>query len=272
MKRKVLLIIGKSDLLIPGDYSFKTEKLIEELTKREDIELVIVGDYKAEHFDYETLNKALYDLNEEQPLTIILDAHGTMKKGYFEFILDLDSKLSSNVLFNLLSQRMNNRAIDIFTPACHGGGMIRDRDLLPAGSTLIALTDVNEVNNGSDFDKISEHLEGFNEDLSSYNLLQLFLSKCLKNRFHPHIGISGGNDYSLDDMLKSYISKPLYFDSSHFESLGLQKEYKEVFDKIVSSKSEWSIYAAEYGLALSIVLNDLKNKGDFDSSIEMKKI
>ena len=268
IKRKILLIIGKSDLTFQGEYSFKTEKLIEGLQKREDIELVIVGDYKAENFDYEGLNNAISQLNEEQPLTIIMDTHGSMKNGHFEFIMDSNSSLSSQKLFSLVSLKIPNKSIDLFTPACHGGGMLSDKDILPLGSTLVALTDKNEVNHGGDFDKLSEYLGGFNADLSAYNLLQLFLSKCLKNRYHPHIGISGSREYSLDDLLKSYISMPLYFDFSHLEFIGSPKEYKEIFDKIVTGKSEWSIYAAEYGIALSIILNDLKNKGCLNINID----
>ena len=271
MKRKMLLVIGKSDLIFQGEYSFKTERLIEELQKRDDIELVIVGDYKAEHFDYESLTKAISELNENQPLTVIMNTHGSIKNGYFEFLMDNNSRLSSKDLFSLISQKMTNTPVNLFTPACHGGGILYDKDILPVSSTLVVLTDMNEVNHGGDFDKISGYLNEFDVDLSAYNLLQLFLSKCLKNRYHPHIGIAGGVDYSLDDLLKSYISTPIDFDSSHFESLGSPKEYREVFDKIVMSKSEWSIYAAEYGMALAIILNDLKNQGKLDISIKSTK-
>ena len=271
MKRKVLLVVGKSDLTFQGKYSFETEKLIEELQKREDIELVIVGDYKAENFDYEGLNNSIAQLNEEQPLTIIMNTHGSVKDGHFEFIMDSKLNLSSQKLFSLISLKIPNKSIDLFTPACHGGGMLSDKDILPLGSTLVALTDENEVNHGGDFDKLSEYIGGFSADLSAYNLLQLFLSKCLKNRYHPHIGISGSREYSLDDLLKSYLSTPLDFDFSHLESIGSPKEYKEIFDKIVTSKSEWSIYAAEYGIALSIILNDLKNKGCLSIAIDDTK-
>ena len=177
-------------------------------------------------------------------------------------------KGKSKELFDLISLKIPNKAIDLFTPACHGGGMLSDRDILPLGSTLVALTDKNEANHGGDFKNLSEYLGGFNTDLSAYNLLQLFLSKCLKNRYHPYIGISGSREYSLDDLLKSYLSTPLDFDFSHLESIGSPKEYKEIFDKIVTSKSEWSIYAAEYGIALSIILNDLKNKGYLNINID----
>lgn len=264
MKRKVLLVIGKSDLLLKGEYSFKTEKLEESLRKRDDIELVVVGDYKSDNFDYDALNRAISELKEEQPITIIMNTHGTINKGNFEFIMDSNSDMSSKTLFNLVSERIPNTPVDLFTPACHGGGIIDDKDLLPRGSTLVALTDANTVNNGGDFSKMPKFIDSFNFDLSAYNLLQLFLSKSLKNRFHPHIGISGGNSYSLDDLLKTAISNPLDFDFSHSSLFGSENEYRKIFDKIVNSSSEWFIYAAEYGIALSIILNDLKNKKELD--------
>lgn len=37
MKRKVLLIIGKSDILIPGEYSFREENFVKSLRNRNDI-------------------------------------------------------------------------------------------------------------------------------------------------------------------------------------------------------------------------------------------
>ena len=273
MKRKVLLIIGKSDLLIPGEYSFKTERVISELQKREDIELVIVGQYDSNEFDYNHLRSEISNLNSEQPLTIIVLSHGAYSntKG-FEFILDDESRMASKDLFSLISEKVQETPVDVFTMACHGGGMLFDKDLLPFGSTLVGLTDANEVNNSTDFDKMWEQFEKFNKnEITAYNLLQFYLSRCLKNRFHPHIGIAGNGDFSLDDLLRSQLSKPLDFDSNHFDMLGRPDSYKAIFDKITSSKSEWSICAVEYGIALSIILNDLRNKGCFNTEMINRK-
>lgn len=264
MKRKILLVIGKSDLFKEGEYSFKTEELVEALKKRNDIELVIVGDYKAEKFDYSSLSKSILELKEGQPITIIMQTHGSFENDAFEFVVDKDSNISSKDLFTTIVDVIPSTPVDIFTPTCHGGGMLFDRDILPLGSTLVTLTDKNDVNNGHDFAKIAKYIEDYNADLSAYNLLQLYLSKCLKSRFHPHIARSNCIDLSLDDMLKLYISNPIKFDVSHYNLSGCQDEYKDVFNKIVSSKSEWSIYASEYGIALSIILNDMEKKRIID--------
>ncbi len=267
MKRKVLLIIGKSDLLIPGEYSFKTEKVISELQKREDIELVIVGRYDANEFDYSQLRSEISNLNSQQPLTVIVVSHGAYNNG-FEFILDDKSRMSSTSLFELIGEIVQETPVDVFTTACHGGGMLFDKDLLPVGSTLVGLTDAEEVNNGADFDRMWEQFEEFNKnEITAYNLLQFYLSRCLKNRFHPHIGIAGNGDFSLNNLLRAHLAKPLDFDSNHFDMLGRPDSYKVIFDKIISGKSEWSIYANEYGIALSIILNDLKNKGCLNTEI-----
>ena len=263
MKRKVLLIIGKSDSLIPSEYSFKTEKIISELQKREDIDLVVSGQYNSDEFDYNQLQNQISNLNPEQPLTVIVMSHGAYSdsKG-FEFILDNNFRLSSKSLFELIGEKMKETPVDIFTTACHGGGMLFDKDILPNGSTLVGLTDATEINSGGDFDKMQEHFEEFNNnEITAYNLLHFYLSRCLKNRFHPHIGIAGGEDFSLDDLLRTHLSKPINFDNDHFDMLGCPDDYKTIFDKIVTGKSEWSIYAAEYGIALSIILNKIKNNG-----------
>lgn len=272
MKRKVLLIVGKSDLTIPGRYSFKTEKIISGLQKREDIDLVIVGQYNSNEFDYNKLQSEISNLNPEQALTVIVVSHGEYSdiKG-FEFILDDKFRLSSKNLFTLIGERIQEVPVDIFTPACHGGGILFDKELLPAGSTLVALTDAKEANNGLDFEKMQEHFEGLNNEITAYNLLQFYLSRCLKNRFHPHIGITGNGDFSLDDLLRTHLSKPLDFDYNHFNMLSCPNKYKIIFDKIVSGKSEWSIYAVEYGIALSIILNELKNSGHLDAKMIDRK-
>ena len=272
MKRKVLLIVGKSDLTIPGEYSFKTEKIISGLQKREDIDLVIVGHYNSNEFDYNKLQSEISNLNPEQALTVIVMSHGAYSdiKG-FEFILDDKFRLSSKDLFTLIGERIQEVPVDIFTTACHGGGILFNKELLPAGSTLVGLTDAKEVNNGGDFEKMQEHFEEFNNEITAYNLLQFYLSRCLKNRFHPHIGITGNGDFSLDDLLRAHLSKPLDFDYNHFNMLSCPNDYKIIFDKIVSGKSEWSIYAVEYEIALSIILNELKNSGYLDAEMIDRK-
>lgn len=260
MNRKILLIIGKSDTTFPGKYAFKSESMIETLKERDDIDLEVVGDYKADKFDKDELYKAISSLDPNQLLTIIVLSHGGMSGDSFNFIMDSDTKLSSKELFTLIKSQMQDSPVDIFTQACHGGGMIKDKDILPSNSTVVSLTTLNMENNGIDFDKFPNALKDFSEDLTAYNLLQIYISKCLKNRFDPQIGYSGGYDYSLDNLLKLSMSNSIKFDKKHFEYLGCPDNYEEVYEKIVSNSSDWSINASEYGIALSIVLNDFNNK------------
>lgn len=268
MKRKVLLIIGKSDLFLPGNYSFEDKKIIEKLQSRNDIELVVIGRYNSQYFDIDKLKSEISGLNPEQPLTIIALSHGSYEysKG-FEFLLDENTRVSSLDLFDSIGNIMRV-PVDVFTTACHGEGILYDKDKLPIESTLVGLTDAEATNSSSDFQQLQDSFDDFYGEITAYDLLQFYLSKCLKNRFHPHIGITGGGDYSLDSILKTKISNPMDFDYLHFASLGSTDEYKQILYKITNSKSEYSIYAAEYGIALSIILNDLRNSGKLTVSKE----
>lgn len=257
MKRKVLLIVGK------GEYAFKTEKFINVLEKRKDIDLVVVGQYNSKNFDCNKLQTAISNLNSEQELTIITMAHGTYSYNEgFEFLLGDNFRLSSKDFFTMIREKMQEMPVDVFNIACQGGGMMFDKDLLPKGSVLVSLTDHQKENNAGDFNKMSEHFEEFNNnEITAYNLLQFYLSRFLKNKFQPYIGVSGGYSYSLYSLFKAQLSRPMDFDYNHFNMIGRPEKYKEIFDKIVSNKNEFLINAAEYGIALSIILNNINNKG-----------
>lgn len=280
MKRKVLVINGINDLLrfdevsdILGlpKYIPNNDLFIEALRKREDIDLEVVGRHD-QAFTPDDLLRVIANLDPNQPLTVIILSHSTysLEKG-FEFIMNNELKISSKDLFTALQMIVPSTPIDIFTTAGYGAGIMEDKDILPTGSVLVGLTDKTEVNSNGDFDTMCEHFSEFSGDVTAYDLLQFYLSRFLKNRFHPHIGISGGPHLSLDDCLTEHMSKPLELDLTHYLSFSPSSEYLEVFNKILSNKSEWKIYADEYGLALSIILNDLKNSGSPASELNNKK-
>ena len=96
----------------------------------------------------------------------------------------------------------------------------------------------------------------------NYQPLIVLLVKFLKNRFKPFIAVSGKPGiFNLDDFLSSGKAKNIIFDDEHFKKLGKLSRYVDVSKKMMNLRSEWDIYAIDYGIALDICLNDLKNKG-----------
>lgn len=264
MNRKVLIIIGKRDGIDLPRFNLNKEiedadtKMIETIKNRGDVDLTVVGWYDKE-FDMSSLNSAITELDPIQPLTIIHMGHGTMEDKEFKFLLDDRTRVSAREIFGKISERMGDTPVDIISEACHGGAMLFDKDILPKGSTVVSLTDAFTINHGGAFERMQNAFDQFRGELTAYNILQFYLAGFLTSKYHPQIGISGGNSYSLDSELSKRGSH-IEFDEKHFESLGSPEKYKEVFRKIKTLGN--NVFAVDYGAALSIVLNDLKNGGN----------
>lgn len=150
-KRQVLVISGRDNFNpLFNKPAINAPRLLEKLAQRDDIDLIYVGD-GIKHLTVKDIKKALAKMDKNRPTTIILQCHGTMKAGSFQFILGDKTQMTSADFFTLLKSHFNDTPVDIFSPACYGGGMKQDRALLPHGSVVVSLTDHKTVNNGSDF-------------------------------------------------------------------------------------------------------------------------
>lgn len=70
-----------------------------------------------------------------EPVTIIIQMHGTVKDGQFYFLND-DERISSKYLFSMISQKFADRPIDILVSSCHSGACLADKDILPKESVV----------------------------------------------------------------------------------------------------------------------------------------
>lgn len=257
MNRKVILISGNGGLAF-GQKEVTT--FVDKLTQLDNVDLEVVGNGE-QNLTMDEISQSLDTVLPEQDVTIIIQSHGTMKSG-FEFCISNDFSISSKELFQMIRLKLGNKPIDIFTDACHGGGMLLDKEELAEGSTLVSLTSLEEPNVGIDYQNMIENFETFSGEVTAYNLLEFYLVNFLKNRHKPFIAISGQPTiYNLDKFLSSGEARNINFDSEHFSSIGELPNYLNVFQKLQNLKSEWDIYAVDYGLAMSICLNELKNKG-----------
>ena len=257
MNRKVILISGD------GGNVFNSKDVLtfaSKLQQKDNVDLLVVGNGE-QTVTINDIMQSLDTINQEQEVTIIIQSHGKFSDKFY-FLLGDSSSISSKELFSMIKSKLGNKPIDIFTQACHGGGMLIDKEELAAGSTLVSLTSKDEVNIGINYTNMIEQFEQFSGDVTAYNLLEFYLLKFLKNRHKPFIAVSGQPTiFDLDSFLSNGKSKNIIFDSEHFVNLGEPPRYLEVSEKMRNLRSEYDIYAIDYGIAMDICLNDLKNKG-----------
>lgn len=93
-----------------------------------------------------------------------------------------------------------------------------------------------------------KYFETFNGEVTAYNLLEFYLVNILKNRFKPSIAVAGQPMiYDLDKFLSSGEANNIHFDIEHFFSVGELPNYLTVFQKLKNLKSEYDIFAKDYG-------------------------
>ena len=185
--------------------------------------------------------------------TIIIQMHGTEKEGQFYFIND-NSYISSQKLFKMINSRFKDKPVDVLITSCHSGACLKDKDLLPKGSVVGALSQGNQTTSGREVKNFIESLLGATDELTTYNLMKLYLCG-LETRIPPEIGISGEEGtLQLDELLRNSIGKKI--DKSKVVNL-LKKsmsaeQIEELINKIENSRDEYGIYAVEYGKAIAV--------------------
>lgn len=248
--RTVLVIAG------PGGEAFgkkEIDLLTTNIQQDDSRKMSCVGNGVEQIKNEDIANKLEVISHNENPTTIIIEMHGTEKQGQFYFI-NGDSYISSKELFEIIKSKFKNKSVDILITSCHSGACLHDKDLLPEGSVIGALSQGHESTAGSDVNRFMEAIQGTTEDLTTYNLLKLYLSK-LQTRIPPELGISGKEGtLQLDELLRTSIGKKI--DRSKVigllqESMSLD-ELESLIAKIETSRDEWGIYAAEYGKAINV--------------------
>lgn len=248
--RNVLVIAG------PGGNEFgkkEIDLLTTNIQQDDSRKMSCVGNGVEQIKNEDIANKLEVISHNENPTTIIIEMSGTEKQGHFYFI-NGDSYISSKELFEIIKSKFKNKSVDILITSCHSGACLHDKDLLPEGSVIGALSQGHELTAVGNVNRFMEAIQGTTEDLTTYNLLKLYLSK-LQTRIPPELGISGKEGtLQLDELLRTSIGKKI--DRSKVigllqESMSLD-ELESLIAKIETSRDEWRIYAAEYGKAINV--------------------
>ena len=120
-----------------------------------------------------------------------------------------------------------------------------------------ALSQGNQTTAGNDVSNFINSLKDSKSDLSTFSLMQQYLIAGLKNRIPPEMGISSvEGTIQFDELLRQNLNKSIDSDKV-CKLLGgsiSETEIKELITKMEEAKSEWNIYAAEYGKAISICM------------------
>lgn len=98
-------------------------------------EVSIIGNGEEE-LELEKISEQLSSVAQTtEPVTIIIQMHGTVKEGQFYFI-NGDERISSKDLFGMISQKFADKPIDILVSSCHSGACLADKDILPKESVV----------------------------------------------------------------------------------------------------------------------------------------
>ena len=236
-----------------------TSKILKEnLSKCKNVQVFMVGDGKSD-LTLEQIGQVLEKLDKSQPLTIIYNGHGKVGGTGFEFITGENQTIKVQDMFNLIKSKRGSNPVDFFSTACCGGAMHDVRNLLPDKSVLVSLTDAKKENNAGDFMDFARNFPTETKvELTASNLLNLYLQTSLVNRFSPCISKSGGMTYNLDLMLQYFIGRRQQVaDLQDKVTEGvLLPSTLEVVPKLNNAKSQWDIYAKDYGKALSVVFTE----------------
>ena len=259
MKRKVILISGN------GGTAFDEENVVtfaNKLQQKDNVDLSVVGNGESDINIYELVN-ALYAVEKEQQVTIIIQSHSEKFGDGIHFSFDDNFSISSKKLFLIIKKILGeDKLVDIFSPTCYGACMLLDKDILPYGSTLASLTSYNMENVATSYEEMIKNFEQFTGEVTTYNLLDFYLLTSLTNRIGCYIAVSGLNKiYDLNSFLSDGTARDIAFDNDHFDSLGRPSKYLEVYNKIKNLLNEYQISLSEYGIAQDIILNNLKIKG-----------
>jgi len=244
----------------PGGHAFNHENVEKIATAMRSFgaEVTVLGDGEApvnKAQVMETLETIANKSNE--PVTLFITAHGDVIHGSHAIDIDGNWGLTSAELFEAISNSFGRRPTDVFMTCCHGGAAILEVNRLPHGSTLVTLAPGREVASQADVDRLADNIDS--GSLQAHHLLNLYLGKALKNRIAPSLAISGQGVRDLPREFIARIGKPfpenekIAAHSALDSILGVQ-HVDEIMDKISGARSEYGIYAADFGPALAVTL------------------
>jgi len=196
--------------------------------KENKVPVLIIGN-KRHSIHYQLIKDSIEKIKLPEKITIIVESHGHMNlDGDHEIDFDnTNYRPLTKDLFAILKSIFRDKSIAILMTACHGGGAIKDIDLLPKGSSLLTLASADRL--VATDERISiftrdvrisktgriipvcklENYQGYPERFSLQHFLMLYLFSLGESNNIPTIAVSGAEkkfDYA---RLNKYIGHKL---------------------------------------------------------------
>lgn len=197
--------------------------------------------------------------HKSRPISLFIRCHGRTERGELELRLNQLEWSSSRELFRRLKRTLGDHyPLSVFMTACHGGAAgIAAMDELPKGSVFVALGRRTDYVMGFDLDRFAGSIDLLPWN-SSEKLLYHYLTKSLKNRITPVVACATKGFLDLGHLLVSQVGRSF---SDKQQSQAHQKideligkDYVDILmSKIQNARSEYDIYAVDYGPALAVV-------------------
>lgn len=211
------------------------------------------GAQGAKHVD--AMLRTLAEKNNsttERP-SLFLTSHGMIKEEVH--YINLNGKYTrTSHLFQSVSDN-TKKPLDVFMIACHGAGAFKDAHLLPKGSSVAVIAPESEEARSSGVYKLAKNI-GKTHSLSAKQMLLNYCSS-LENRSPPSFW-KNGQKYDLDKIMMSHVGVKFIAEDkkkalSYLEPILSKSRIEELIKTIEGAKEMHSIYAVDYGPALSII-------------------
>ncbi|MDD2445321.1 MAG: hypothetical protein PHX09_00690 [Clostridia bacterium] len=244
MKSKLIVLWGDGKNIFNNS---DAKTMLSSLQKRNDIEIAFINLEK---------NKGniecLTNLTPSEKTTYLINS---ISDGY-NFIFNDALKCSFGKLFDLIGHF--KKPVDILIgPNKSKSCFLVDKHLLTQGSRVVSLIDSPKAIN-LDWYKTIKSLGDIKGDLTATNILDYYLINNLKTKSYPVLGLKTKFHIIHDAAIKNFNSTASV-DSSVLGKLNEKQKqaYINVFNKMQEKKE---INFDEYGIACSILLNDILKK------------
>lgn len=252
--REVLIIVGQGRAAFGNK---DVNKLFEGISNIDNTKVVVIGDAE-QGTSIEQIREELLRLSDNaNNITIFILAHGTIKNQQFHFETSDDKAITSKELFGTIGKELGNKKIDMFITSCHSGVCLQDKELLPKGSVVATVSQGQLIIPGKFIYQFIYNINFINDDVTTYNLLELYCTFGLTARIPPEFGIAGEDGtIQLDELLKSSLGKEL--NRKNVQLLLTQyiksEELEQFIERMQNAKNEYEIMDKDYGKALAICL------------------
>ncbi|CAL7960908.1 exported hypothetical protein [Gammaproteobacteria bacterium] len=113
--------------------------------KNSKVPVLMIGNGKHS-LSFQLIQESIERIKLPEKIMFIIDGHGGIDQegNHVTSFDNTQYKVKTKDLFTALKSIYKDKPIEVFLTSCHGGGAIKDVDLLPKGSTLLVLSQADK--------------------------------------------------------------------------------------------------------------------------------